>query len=249
MLALLSPAKTLDYATERDLPPSTRPRLADAADGIARSASLLTVRRIADLMDVSDAIARLTAARFRGWRDAPERPAIQAFDGDVYTGLDAASMGAEDVSFAQDRIGMLSGMYGMLRPLDLMKPYRLEMGTKWSPTSVKLSDWWGRRVADLVTEDAARHGSNAVLNLASQEYWSVLKGRLPSGLRVMEVDFREADGRFITVHAKIARGAMARWMTLNRIDDIDAMRGFNSGGYAFDAATSTADRWTFRRSG
>ena len=142
---------------------------------------------------------------------------------------------------------MLSGLYGLLRPLDRMRPYRLEMGTRWAPRRRKLTDWWGKRIADALAGDIAAEGSGVLLNLASQEYWAAVDGLLPGNIRIIDVDFREADDRFISFHAKKARGMMARWLVEHRIADADAMRGFDSDGYAFDSAASDGDSWTFRR--
>ena len=127
-----------------------------------------------------------------------------------------------------------------------MRPYRLEMGTRWAPRKPKLTDWWGDRIAQALAEDVTAEETGVVLNLASQEYWAAVAGRLPAGIRVVAVDFREGD-RFVSFHAKKARGLMARWMIEHRITDIDAIRGFDSDGYAFDAAASTDDQWRFTR--
>ena len=246
MIAIISPAKTLDYETPLpDLTPTT-PRFAGEADRLAAAASHLTQKKLSELMHISPALAKLNADRFRDFAEAPERPALFAFAGDVYTGLDAGTLEPEALPFAQDHLRMLSGLYGLLRPLDLMRPYRLEMGTRWGPRVRKLTDWWGDRIAGALAEDVAAEGSGVVLNLASQEYWAAVDGRLPAGVRVVAVDFRDGD-RFVSFHAKKARGLMARWMIEHRITDIGAMKGFDSAGYAFDADASTADRWRFAR--
>ena len=246
MIAVLSPAKTLDYETPLPDLGSTRPRFDSEAATLAAAASHLTQKRLSDLMKISPALAKLNADRFRDFPQAPERPAMFAFAGDVYTGLDAQTLEPEAVTFAQDHLRLLSGLYGLLRPLDAMRPYRLEMGTRWAPRKPKLTDWWGDRIAQALAEDVVAEETGVVLNLASQEYWAAVAGRLPAGIRVVAVDFREGD-RFVSFHAKKARGLMARWMIEHRVTDIDAMRGFDSDGYAFDAATSTDDQWRFVR--
>lgn len=246
MIAVLSPAKTLDYETPLPDLGSTRPRFDSEAATLAAAASHLTQKRLSELMKISPALAKLNADRFRDFPEAPERPAMFAFAGDVYTGLDAQRLEPEAVTFAQDHLRLLSGLYGLLRPLDAMRPYRLEMGTRWAPRKPKLTDWWGDRIAQALAEDVAAEETGVVLNLASQEYWAAVAGRLPAGIRVVAVDFREGD-RFVSFHAKKARGLMARWMIEHRITDIDAMRGFDSDGYAFDAAASTDDQWRFVR--
>ncbi|ANC87905.1 peroxide stress protein YaaA [Sphingomonas sp. NIC1] len=246
MIAVLSPAKTLDYETPLPDLGSTRPRFDSEAATLAAAASHLTQKRLSELMKISPALAKLNADRFRDFPEAPERPAMFAFAGDVYTGLDAQTLEPEAVTFAQDHLRLLSGLYGLLRPLDAMRPYRLEMGTRWAPRKPKLTDWWGDRIAQALAEDVAAEETGVVLNLASQEYWAAVAGRLPAGIRVVAVDFREGD-RFVSFHAKKARGLMARWMIEHRVTDIDAMRGFDSDGYAFDAAASTDDQWRFVR--
>lgn len=249
MIALLSPAKTLDY--ERPPPPveATIPRFADEAGTLARSAANLTQKKLAALMDISPRLAKLNADRFAGFMDQPERPALFAFAGDVYTGFEAQTLDEAGIVFAQDHVRMLSGLYGLLRPLDLMRPYRLEMGTRWAPRRKSLYAWWGDRIAQAVRDDVAADGSGVVLNLASQEYFHAVADKL-TGLRVIEVDFREPgpDGpRFVSFHAKKARGMMARWLCEHRIADIEAMKSFDSAGYVYDADSSEGDRWTFSR--
>ncbi|HUD30139.1 MAG TPA: peroxide stress protein YaaA [Novosphingobium sp.] len=249
MIALLSPAKTLDF--ERALPPLavTRPHFAEEAQGLARSAANLTQKRLAELMHISPRLAKLNAERFRDFAELPERQALFAFAGDVYTGFEAHTLDEAGVTFAQDHVRMLSGLYGLLKPLDAIRPYRLEMGTRWAPRHKKLTDWWGDRIAKLLRDQVAEEGSGTVLNLASQEYYAAVAGKLP-GLRVIEVEFREPgpDGpRFVSFNAKRARGMMARWLCEHHVTDVDAMRGFDSDGYRFDAAESEPDRWRFTR--
>jgi cytoplasmic iron level regulating protein YaaA (DUF328/UPF0246 family) len=197
-------------------------------------------------MHISPALAKLNADRFRDFADAPERPALYAFAGDVYTGLDAATLDEAAIDYAQDHLRMLSGLYGLLRPLDAMKPYRLEMGTRWAPRKAKLTDWWHDRIADSLAGDVAKEGSGTVLNLASQEYWAAVEGKLPADIRVIAVDFRDGD-RFVSFHAKTARGLMARWLVEHRVSDVEAMKGFDTDGYRFVADESDDTRWRFLR--
>jgi cytoplasmic iron level regulating protein YaaA (DUF328/UPF0246 family) len=249
MIAILSPAKTLDF--ERALPPLpvTEPHFSAEASSLAKSAANLSQKRLADLMHISPRLAKLNAERFRDFADLPERPALFAFAGDVYTGFDAGTLGDAGIAFAQNHVRMLSGLYGLLRPLDAIRPYRLEMGTRWAPRRKSLTDWWGERIAELLLGQLADEGSGVVLNLASQEYYAAVKGKLP-GTRVVEVEFREPgpDGpRFVSFNAKRARGMMARWMCEHHITDVGAMQGFDSDGYRFDADASDTDRWRFTR--
>lgn len=250
MIVTLSPAKTLDYATP--LPPftPTEPRFGAEALVLAQAASRLGTKRLAGLMDISDKLATLNAERFKVFETQVERPALFAFAGDVYTGFDAKSLDAPAIDFAQNHVRMLSGLYGLLRPLDSMRPYRLEMGTRWAPRRKSLYTYWGTRIADLLASDVAEEGSGVVLNLASQEYWHAVAGKLPKGVRVIDVDFREPGPngpRFISFNAKRARGRMARWLCEHRIETVEDMQRFDSDGYRFVSSESDADRWMFSR--
>ncbi len=249
MIALLSPAKTLDF--ERALPPLdvSTPHFAEEAFNLARSAADLTAGQLGKLMHISPKLAQLNVERFNNFADLPERQALFAFAGDVYTGFEVHTLDEAGVAFAQNHVRMLSGLYGLLRPLDAIRPYRLEMGTRWAPGHKKLTDWWGDRIANLLRTQVEEEGSGVVLNLASQEYFAAVAGQLP-GLRVIEVEFREPGPngpRFVSFHAKRARGLMARWMCEHHIDDIDGMRGFDSDGYHFDVGESDTNRWRFTR--
>lgn len=250
MIAILSPAKTLDYDSPLPaLPQHSMPRLPEQTGQIARGAARLGAAKLATLMKISPKLAELNARRYREFDGAPERPALLAFAGDVYTGFDAKSLEEPGFAFAQDHVRILSGLYGLLRPMDVIRPYRLEMGTRWAPGRASdLYGFWGTRIADLLAQDVAASGDAVVLNLASQEYWHAVAGKLPGDVRVIDVDFREngLDGpRFVSFHAKRARGMMARWMCEHRVTDIDAMKGFDSDGYRF--AGADGDRWTFVR--
>ena len=248
MIALLSPAKTLDFDSHLPAVDATAPRFAADAASLARSAARLPQKRLRDLMHISPALAKLNHDRFAGFADAPERPALHAFAGDVYRGLDAATLDEAAVAFAQDHLRLLSGLYGLLRPLDLIRPYRLEMGTRWAPRRDRLTDWWGDRVAGALLTDLAEQEADVVINLASQEYWAAVDGRLPAAVRVIDVDFREGpERRFVSFHAKRARGVMARWLVEHRVAEADALRDFDAEGYRFDRAGSEPDRWLFVR--
>ncbi len=251
MLAVISPAKTLDY--KRPLPPleATRPAFAEDAATLARAAARLSAKRLGELMSISPALAKLNAGRFRGFAEQPERPALFAFAGDVYIGLEAHSLDEPAVAFAQDHLRILSGLYGLLRPLDAIRPYRLEMGTRWAPGRKRdLYAWWQDRVAERLAGDLANAGGDTIINLASKEYWGAVAGRLPGGVRVIAIDFREhgPDGpRFNSFAAKRARGMMARYMCEQRLDDPQALKGFDSDGYSFDREASDEESWRFTR--
>lgn len=251
MLALLSPAKSLDY--ERPLPAvePSRPRFAEEADGLAAAASKLSAKKLSGLMGISDKLGKLNAERYKGFQDAPERPALFAFNGDVYLGLEARSLEEPAIAFAQDHVRILSGLYGLLRPLDAIRPYRLEMGTKWAPGRAKnLYGWWGRRISDALAGDLAVEGSATIINLASKEYWHAVEPHPPAGARIISIDFRENGPKglyFNSFGAKRARGMMARWMCEHRIDEPEGLKGFDSDGYRFEPEGSDEAVWRFVR--
>ncbi len=253
MIAILSPAKSLDYS--RPLPPVTpsAPRFAEEATALAASAAKLGPRKLGGLMHISDKLAKLNAERYRDFADAPARPALYAFAGDVYLGLEARSLDAPAIAFAQDHVRILSGLYGLLRPLDAIRPYRLEMGTRWAPGRKKtLYDHWGSRIGDALASDLAAEGSGVIVNLASKEYWHAVETCPPGGARIITIDFREAgpDGlRFNSFAAKRARGMVARYICEHRLADVEALKSFDSDGYRFVADGSDNATWRFVRGG
>lgn len=249
MLAVISPAKTLDY--KRPLPPvpATKPIFAEDAMTLAAAAAKLSSKKLQQLMHISPALAELNAGRFRSFAGLPERAALYAFAGDVYAGFEVHSLDEEAVLFAQDHLRILSGLYGLLRPLDAIRPYRLEMGTKWAPRRSNLYSYWKSRIADRLASDLDASGG-PVINLASKEYWSAVEGHLPAAVRVIEIDFREEGPsglRFNTFAAKRARGMMARYICEHRLSDPEALKSFDSDGHRFDPDHSDDRRWRFSR--
>lgn len=251
MIALLSPAKSLDYQSA--LPPvaTTRPRFAEEALHTAAAAAKLGPKKLSKLMGISDKLAKLNADRYTGFAGQEERPALYAFAGDVYIGFEAKSLDEPAIGFAQDHVRILSGLYGLLRPLDEIRPYRLEMGTRWAPGRKKtLYAMWGNKISDAIAADLLGEGSDVIINLASKEYWHAVEQAPPKGVRIITVDFRE-DGpnglRFNSFGAKRARGMMARWMCEHRITDPEGLKGFDSDGYAFRADGSDDAMWRFVR--
>jgi cytoplasmic iron level regulating protein YaaA (DUF328/UPF0246 family) len=251
MIALLSPAKSLDYLSA--LPPhaSTRPRFAEEALDVAAAAAKLGPRKLAKLMGISDKLAKLNAERYAGFPDQAERAALFAFAGDVYIGFEAKSLDEPAIDFAQDHVRILSGLYGLLRPLDLIRPYRLEMGTRWAPGRKKtLYAMWGSKISDTLAADLLSEGSDVVINLASKEYWHAVEQSPPKGVRIISIDFREngPNGlRFNSFGAKRARGMMARWMCEHRVTDAESLKGFDSDGYHYSADGSDDAIWRFVR--
>ncbi len=254
MLIVLSPAKTLDYETPVNVAKATRP------DFIPRSAELISVLRemppvaIASLMKISDPLAQLNAARFAGWSEEfnhdNARPALLAFNGDVYDGLDARSLGKRQLDWAQRHLRILSGLYGLLRPLDLMQPYRLEMGTKLANSRGRdLYAFWGDDITTALNKALAVAKSTALVNLASEEYFKSVRPALldvPVVTPVFE-DWKGGKYKIISFFAKRARGMMARYAIEHGITDPEQLKAFDSDGYAFDEAASGPLQWVFRR--
>lgn len=255
MLIVVSPAKTLDYESALPaLPELTRPDfLADSAELIAILADF-TPAEIASLMSLSDKLAALNVARYQTWRpgyDLPEaRPAAFAFKGDVYTGLEIERFSAADLGQAQAHLRILSGLYGLLRPLDLMLPYRLEMGTELvNGRGRNLYAFWGDQITEALNAALAAQGDDILVNLASNEYFKAVNARKLQG-RIVTPHFRdEKNGQYkvISFFAKKARGRMAAWLLQNRIGSPDDMQAFDVDGYAFNAALSRGDDLVFTR--
>lgn len=250
MLAILSPAKTLDFKKPLpDLAP-TVPRCGADAAKIARAAARLGPRKLGEIMSISENLATLNAERFANFPGLPERPAIFAFAGDVYAGFEAHSLADEAIHYAQGHVRILSGLYGLLRPLDAIRPYRLEMGTRWAPARGDLYGYWGKRIGALLAADLAEEGSGVIVNLASREYWHAVEAAPPKQARILAIDFREqgpAGLRFNSFAAKRARGMMARFICEHRLTDPEALKGFDSDGYGFDPEGSTDALWRFVR--
>lgn len=254
MLILLSPAKSLDYDTPATTGRHTLPQFIDESAALIEVLKPYTPAQLASLMDLSDALSTLNVARYAAWKpkftSANSKQAVLAFNGDVYEGLDAASLRPTDLDWAQEHVGILSGLYGILRPLDWMQPYRLEMGTKLAnPRGKDLYAWWGDRLAEHLNQRLAEQGSDLVLNLASQEYFKSVK-RKALKARVVECvfeDWKSGQWKVISFHAKRARGLMARHAIQHRAKTLKALLSFDAEGYAHDPAASEPDRLVFRR--
>ncbi len=253
MLALISPAKTLD-AMPRPEVAATTPEFLDRAATLVRRLEKFSPADLSRLMGVSDKLAAENVARFRAWRRPFTRenatPAVFLFRGDVYAGLQADDFDIDDLGFAQRHLRILSGLYGLLRPLDLARPYRLEMGTTFDFGAPKtLYEFWGDAITAAVRAAIAESGSPVLLNLASQEYFKAVRADA-LGVRVVMPGFKEMRGgeaKMVSFHAKRARGLMARFVIVNRIDDAESLRGFDLEGYRYDKERSSADAPTFTR--
>ncbi|MFT3857023.1 MAG: peroxide stress protein YaaA [Aquabacterium sp.] len=258
MLILLSPAKSLDFDTAPTTDKHTLPQFIDASAELIEVLQPYTPAQIASLMDLSDALATLNVARYAAWRPKftakNSKQAILAFNGDVYEGLDAPSLKQADLDWAQDHVCMLSGLYGILRPLDWMQPYRLEMGTRLPNARGKdLYAFWGDTLAQYLDAQLAAQKespkSRVILNLASQEYFKAVK-RKSLQARVVECvfeDWKGGDWKIISFHAKRARGLMARHAIIKRARQPEQLLDFAAEGYAFDEKASAAERLVFRR--
>lgn len=251
MLTLLSPAKTLDFSPAPESLATTSPRFESDIEVLVERCKELSVEDLQELMSLSDSLARLNHERFQAMRVTPTKESskacLLAFQGDVYKRLDAASLPAADLEWAQDHVRILSGLYGLLRPLDRIQPYRLEMGTRLdTERGENLYQFWGDRLAESLNEESA---GSPVLNLASNEYIkAVPESRLEAPM-VTAVFQEQRDGKPKTIAflAKKARGLMTRYVIDNRIDDPEDLRNFADEGYTFEPQLSTADRLVFLR--
>lgn len=254
MLVLLSPAKNLDFASAHPNVAATKPLFTKEAGVLVETARALSSGQLARLMGVSQKLAELNRMRFADFKTsgaAPlQRPAAFAFNGDVYRGLDAKTLSSDDLVFAQDRLRILSGLYGLLRPLDAIQPYRLEMGSKLkTPRGASLYQFWGPQIAKQIDKTVSGHADSAVVNLASEEYFTAVD-RAALKAPVIAAAFRdEKDGKLRTLQffAKQARGAMARWIIENRIERSAALTEFNGGGYRWRSDLSTDELLVFAR--
>ena len=258
MILVISPAKALDYETPPTTATFTQP------DFLDQSAELIDILRekspaqIAELMSLSDQLSSLNVARYASWSRPfaadNAKQALLAFNGDVYEGLDAKTLDDDDLAWAQDHLRILSGLYGVLRPLDLMQAYRLEMGTRLAnPRGKNLYEFWGERITDELNRLLAREEEagreRVLLNLASDEYFKSVKPKKLAGRIVTPVfeDWKGGRYKIISFYAKRARGLMSRYVITSRIDEVEALQGFDAEGYAFAADASDANTLVFRR--
>ena len=254
MLMVISPAKTLDY----DSPPTTerftQPEHLDHAQQLIERLRELSPQQVGELMHLSDKLAALNVARYGSWTPeftpANAKQALLAFKGDVYTGLNASDFSEADFDFAQKHLRMLSGLYGILRPLDLMQPYRLEMGTKLVNSRGKdLYAFWGERISNWLNDALAAQGDNVLLNLASNEYFGAVK-RKALNARVIDVDFKDMKNgqyKIISFYAKKARGLMSRYVIKERIEQPEQLKDFAYDGYRYSPSDSSSDHLVFLR--
>lgn len=254
MLFLLSPAKSLDFETPPQVDTHTQPLFVKQSSQLIKVLREKTPAQVSELMSLSDTLAGLNVARYQAW--SPKftkknaRQAVLAFNGDVYGGLDAKSLQPKELDWAQDHVCILSGLYGVLRPLDLMQPYRLEMGTRLGTAQgSNLYQFWGAQIANYLNERAAADTSPVIVNLASEEYFKAVD-RKALKARVVSCVFEEFKGgkyKIISFNAKRARGLMARYAIEKKLATVRKLQGFDAEGYRFDASVSEPDRLVFRR--
>ncbi len=255
MLIVVSPAKKLDYQAPPCSGDFSQP------DFLPQSQLLINILRnysaldLAELMKLSMNLAELNFDRYHNWTATitPEngKPCVLAFKGDVYAGLDAESFSAAEMAFAQAHLRILSGLYGLLRPLDLMLPYRLEMGTRLPSSRGKnLYEFWGDHITDAINRQLRAIKSEVLINLASHEYFKAVKPKQLQG-RVITPQFKQRKGdeyKMIGLYAKRARGLLSRYIIQHQLQDPEAIKAFDAEGYAYDAALSNGEQWVFTRS-
>ncbi|WP_372830908.1 peroxide stress protein YaaA [Pontibacterium sp.] len=252
MLIVISPAKTLDYETTPVTDIYSQPGFLNHSAELIEQLRTLSVQDVAELMKLSDKLSSLNVARFESW--TPEftidnaKQALLAFKGDVYAGMDAETFSAEDFEFAQDHLRILSGLYGLLKPLDLMQPYRLEMGTKLANGRGKdLYQFWGNIITDTLNEQLV--SEQVLINLASNEYFKAAKAKNISARIITPVfkDWKNGQYKMISFYAKKARGLMSRYIIQNKLENPEQLKEFDLDGYRFANSMSEGDTWTFIR--
>ncbi len=254
MLAVISPAKNLDFETPAHVDVFTQPALLAESEQLIERCRQLSPADLASLMKLSDKLAGLNVARFEQWHTpftpANAKQAVLAFNGDVYAGLDAHSLSAAQLTYAQRHLRILSGLYGLLKPLDLIQPYRLEMGTKLSNLrGTDLYQFWGTTLTELLSVATQEQGDNVVVNLASNEYFKAIKPKLLDAHVVTPIfkDLKNGQYKIISFYAKKARGMMTRFMLEQQPQSVAALTQFNGGGYYFSETDSSATELVFLR--
>jgi uncharacterized protein len=254
MLSVISPAKTLDFETPATTAIHSQPDYLEQSRQLIEILRDYSPQQLSELMGISDKLAGLNAARFAEWQPPftadNAKPAAQAFQGDVYVGLEATSFSDADNAFAQQHLRILSGLYGLLRPLDLIQPYRLEMGTRLAnPAGKDLYAFWQDTLTQALDEAIAESGSRVLVNLASNEYFKAVDARRLAARVITPVFKDEKNGKYkiISFYAKKARGFMAAWMIRQRLDDPEQLKAFDVAGYAFNPAMSEGDTLVFTR--
>jgi cytoplasmic iron level regulating protein YaaA (DUF328/UPF0246 family) len=254
MLMVISPAKTLDFETEVDCAHATQPSMLAHSSELIAQLKHQSPAQLADLMSISDALAVLNVGRFNDWQTpfTPQnaKPAVHAFMGDVYEGLDAATLDTQQLSWLQQHLRILSGLYGCLRPLDLIQPYRLEMGSRLANARGKdLYAFWGQLISNSLNQAMATEPSACLVNLASQEYFKAVARKHLAAAVITPVFQERKSGSYkiVSFHAKRARGLMVRWAVQHAVTEVEQLKQFDYEGYVYDPLASDAGNWFFRR--
>jgi cytoplasmic iron level regulating protein YaaA (DUF328/UPF0246 family) len=255
MIILLSPAKNLDELPVRKMKGTTLPVFPEESIDLTNKLKTFSARRLAKLMNINPKLAELNHARFQRWRmpflPTDAKPAVFMFAGEVYRGLDAASLTAEELRYAQVHVRILSGLHGVLRPLDLIQPYRLEMGTSLSMGRGRkdLYAFWGDRITDNLNGALRTSGSTVLVDLASAEYFRSVRREDIEGRVITPLfkDDRPGGPKVLMAYAKHQRGAMCRWILQHRVMDPEKIKAYDGDGYRYDPDSSSADEWVFLR--
>lgn len=254
MITLLSPSKKLNFKNQESVPNFTQCDFINSAQELVNKAKNLSSEDLKDLMKISDSLANLNKERFNAWSQpftrSNSKQAILAFDGGVYSGLEAESFDKKDLEFAQNNLRILSGLYGVLRPLDLIQPYRLEMGIKFKNKRGKnLYDFWKNDVTDNLNNSLKQHDNNTVLNCASNEYFNVVDQKRLNGkiLNTVFKEYREGQLKFISFNAKKARGLLAKFVINNQLNNNNDLKDFNLDNYKFDSSLSDESTYVFTK--
>lgn len=255
MIFLLSPAKSLDFETKTGIEDYTIPEFQEYSEKLIKKAKGLSKKKIKELMGISDNLVALNYQRFQDWEPSSNvsesnKQALFSFTGDVYRGLDSKSIDKKQLKYTQDNLRILSGLYGLLKPMDLIMPYRLEMGKKLAVGKNKnLYEFWGELLTNKLNEELASKKEKTIINLASNEYFKAIKPKLIDG-KIISPQFKDAkSGQYKTImtFAKLARGYMARYIIDHKIDNSEEILGFNSNGYSYNSSLSTAVEPVFTR--
>lgn len=254
MKILLSPAKSLDYDQKIETPFTEKAHFLKEADYLANKLQKMSKKELGDLMKISENLSDLNYKRYQEWEkpttlNEHSQPAVTVFTGEAYKGLDVSTFSKEDFENAQKDLMILSGMYGILRPLDLMYPYRLEMGTRLNvtPKTKNLYEYWGTQLADFINKETKE--DEVIINLASNEYYKAVDKKVLKP-RVITPVFKDLKGdqfKIIMMYAKHARGAMTRNIIQNQYKDVEDLKGYNVDGYGYNEEMSSEDEWVYVR--
>jgi len=254
MITIISPAKTLDFTTQSQIKEYSQPQFLDKAEILIKELRKLKPKDIIKLMSVNEEIANLNFERFLSWElpfnEKNAKQALLAFKGQVFIGLEAYSLSHDDLLFSQNHLRILSGLYGVLRPLDLIQAYRLEMGIKLkNPAGKNLYEFWGNKITENINKELLTQKNKVLINLASNEYYKIINPKMIQGSIITPV-FKELKGnefKVVTIYAKTARGYMSRFIIQNRIENPEDIKAFDTGGYLYNRDLSSDKEWVFTR--